>query len=113
MRRRPLLALAVPLALAAAPAALGKDRPAEAAPGVNYVALSRALTEIDSADRRGELGDELAWAQAADANPQDLVAQFLAVAAQPDGDARWQGYRAMGQDHPESALPYLGMARVY
>jgi tetratricopeptide (TPR) repeat protein len=111
MRRAPLQALALSLVLAA-PAVRAKDKPA-VAPGIDYVALSRALTEIDSADRRGELGDELRWAQAADASPQDLSAQFLAIAAQPDGDARWQGYRQLSQERPESALPYLGMARVY
>jgi tetratricopeptide (TPR) repeat protein len=117
--RRALQALALSLAVTgvAAPAsaahAKDKAKDAPAAPQLDYVAVSRALTEIDSADRRGELGDELAWTQAAEANPDDLVAQFLSFAAQPEQEGRWQGYHQLSLDHPQSALPWVGMARVY
>jgi len=89
--------------------------PSAAAPAssVDYLAVSRALTEIDAADRRGELGDELRWAEEAERAPQDAVAQFLAVAAQPAIDDRWGGFRDLSLQFPGSALPWVGMARAY
>ncbi len=82
-------------------------------PSSDFVAVSRALTEIDAADRQGDLGDELRWAQAAEHAPQDAAAQFLAVAAQPAADDRWGGFRDLSLQFPRSPLPWVGMARTY
>lgn len=79
----------------------------------DYVAVSRALTEIDAAERQGDLVDELEWARAAETGPQDATAQFLAVAAQPPGEDRWSGFRDLSLQFPRSPLPWVGMARTY
>jgi tetratricopeptide (TPR) repeat protein len=71
------------------------------------------MTEIDAAERQGDLADELRWAQAAERAPQDAAAQFLAVAAQPDTEDRWNGFRDLSLQFPRSALPWVGMARTY
>ncbi len=71
------------------------------------------MTEIDSAARQGDLEDELRWARSAERAPQDAAAQFLAVAAQPGNDDRWNGYRDLSLQFPRSALPWVGMARIY
>ena len=82
-------------------------------PSTDYVSVSRAMTEIDAAERQGELADELRWAQAAERAPQDPAAQFLAVAAQPGVEDRWNGFRDLSLQFPRSALPWVGMARTY
>ncbi len=82
-------------------------------PSTDYVSVSRALTEIDAAERQGDLEDELRWAQAAERAPQDAAAQFLAVAAQPGNEDRWNGFRDLSLQFPRSALPWVGMARIY
>ncbi len=128
MRRPAILALAVSLAACAGSRASGPRaaagtpvphvgparRPAPAPdPSTDYVAVSRAMTEIDAAERQGELADELRWAQAAERVPQDAAAQFLAVAAQPGAEDRWNGFRDLSLQFPRSALPWVGMARTY
>src|SRR5512147_2363793 len=105
--------VAVTLAVLAAPAVRAKDAKPGVTPGIDYVALSRALTEVDAAERRGDLGDDLRWAQAADADPEDLATKFLSVSAQPELDLRWEGYHQLSEEFPRSPLPWLGMARVY
>jgi len=96
-------------------AAPGPAGPAAAPPArpPDYLAVSRALTEIDAAERRGELGDELHWAEEAERAPEDAAAQFLAVAAQPAIDDRWGGFRDLSLQFTGSALPWVGMARTY
>jgi len=91
-----------------------RSRPTAATdPSFDYVSVSRALTEIDAAERLGELADELRWAQTAERAPQDAAAQFLAVAAQPGVEDRWNGYRDLSMQMPGSPLPWVGMARTY
>jgi len=111
MRRLALLALAAQVAGTAVPAVAAPSASTPAA--VDYVEVSRALTEIDAAERQGELADELRWAQAAERAPQDATAQFLAVAAQPGAEDRWNGFRDLSLQLPRSALPWVGMARTY
>lgn len=116
--RSTALALALSLAAcatsAAAPSVAAPARGGRAAdPSTDYVAISRALTEIEAAERQGELGDELRWAEAAERAPEDAAAQFLAVAAQHGVDDRWDGYRDLSIEFPRSALPWVGMARIY
>ncbi len=126
MRLTAIVAIAVSIAGCAgagarAPRAAGKPAPravrappaSRADPATDYVAVSRALTEIDAAERQGELADELRWAQAAEKAPQDTAAQFLAVAAQPGNEDRWNGFRDLSLQFPRSALPWVGMARIY
>jgi tetratricopeptide (TPR) repeat protein len=106
MRRSALVAVAVCLAGYAAVASA-------ADPAIDYLSVSRAMTEIDAAERQGELADELRWAHAAERAPQDAAAQFLAVAAQPGVEDRWNGFRDLSLQFPRSALPWVGMARTY
>ncbi len=110
------------LALSLAGCAASSAGPSTAAPGrggrpadpsTDYLSISRALTEIDAAERQGELGDELRWAEAAERAPEDAAAQLLAVAAQQGVDDRWDGYRDLSREFPRSALPWVGMARIY
>jgi tetratricopeptide (TPR) repeat protein len=112
--RSTALALALSLAACAGagPGPSGASRrPAD--PSRDYHWISRALTEIDAADLQGDLGDELRWADAAEKAPEDVAAQFLAVAAQQGVDDRWDGYRDLSLQFPRSALPWVGMGRIY
>jgi tetratricopeptide (TPR) repeat protein len=120
MRRAALLALAVSSFACASAASSGSVFGGPARPGkrppsppTDFVAVSRALTEIDAAERQGNLEDEMRWAQSAEATPEDPAAQFLAVAAQPEGDDRWSGYRDLSLDFQRSCLPWVGMGRIY
>jgi tetratricopeptide (TPR) repeat protein len=106
-------ATAGPPAAAPRPAAAPTASPPSPVGAAAYVAVSRAMTEIDAADRRGELGDELRWAEEAERAPGDAAAQFLAVAAQPGIDERWGGFRDLSRQLPGSPLPWVGMARTY
>ena len=88
-------------------------RKPSAGPPTDFVAVSRALTEIDAAERQGSLEDEMRWAQSAEGAPEDAAAQFLAVAAQPTGDDRWGGFRDLSLQFERSCLPWVGMGRIY
>jgi tetratricopeptide (TPR) repeat protein len=118
MLRTAIVALAVSLAGCASSAPPGPRAPRAGPtrstdPSTDYVSVSRAMTEIDAAERQGELADELRWAQAAERAPQDAAAQFLSVAAQPGAEDRWNGFRDLSLQFPRSALPWVGMARIY
>ena len=114
---RPALPLAIALGLlglaapAAASASSQKQKPP--ASSTDYVAVSRALTEIDAAAQQGDVEGELRFARDAEGAPGDPVAQFLAVSSQPGEDERWGGFRDLSQQFSRSALPWVGMARVY
>src|SRR5512138_467631 len=110
MKHAPTLALA----LAAACATSGGGREA-ARPRQDLVAISRAMTAIDAAERRGPeiLVERQKRAAAADAAPMDPVARFLAVYAQPRGEDRWAGFKQITRDISDSAFGYVGMASVY
>jgi tetratricopeptide (TPR) repeat protein len=105
---------AAPLALAAlaACATAGGGRPAAGA-RPDLVAVSRALTRIDAAERQGDAEEAVRLAQAAELASGDVVAQFLAASAQPPGERRWNSFRDISRLFPRSALPYVGMARTY
>jgi tetratricopeptide (TPR) repeat protein len=107
---RPAVLLCVLLSVTGA-AALAAEPARD--PSRDYVSVSRAMTEIDAAERQGELADELRWAKSAESAPLDAAAQFLAVAAQPGIENRWAGYRDLSLQFPRSALPWVGMARTY
>ena len=118
MRRSAFLLTAIAVAGCAGSAASGaRSAPSRSAtpadPSTDYRSVSRALTEIDAAERQGDMGEELRWAQAAERAPQDAAAQFLAVAAQPAGEHRWDGFRDLSLQFPGSALPFVGMASTY
>jgi len=83
-------------------------------PSEALATLSRALDEIDAALRRGEgtAERERREAQAA-ARPQDQAARFLAVYARPHDEATWGELRGLARAMPTSALPAVGMARLY
>lgn len=111
MKHAPTLALVLAAACAA------PQRPAEAVrPRQDLVPLSRAMTAIDTAGRRGETAiaaERQRWSQASQQSPRDPAARFLAVYAQPAGDDRWQAFKDMVSEFPESALGQVGMARTY
>ncbi|MFO0583654.1 MAG: tetratricopeptide repeat protein [Anaeromyxobacter sp.] len=112
--RLPRLAL-LALALAAAPALAAAEGPVPAGPPrQDLVPVARAMTAIDGADRRGDVADERRrWSEAAARAPIDAPAAFLAVYAQPAGEARWGAFKALAKKFPQSALPHVGMALVY
>ena len=115
MRRTVLLAVAISIAGCASPGT-SSPRAARASsgdPSTDYLSVSRAMTEIDAAERQGELADELRWAQAAERATRDAAAQFLAVAAQPGAEDRWSGFRDLSLQFTRSPLPWVGMARTY
>lgn len=106
----------IAVALLAACATSGGARRGAARPRQDLVAVSRAMTAIDTADRRG--GDDVLVerqqrSQAADASPGDPVARFLSIYAQPRGEDRWSAFHQLAKDFPDSALGQAGMAGVY
>jgi tetratricopeptide (TPR) repeat protein len=108
------LAATVALGLLAACATPG-GRPEEPLrPRPDLVAVSRAMTAIDAAERRGDVAALRArHSQAAQAAPRDPVSRFLAIYAQPAGEDRWAEFKALASELPDSALGQLGMARTY
>jgi tetratricopeptide (TPR) repeat protein len=110
MRHAPILALAL---LAACATSRGGPREA-VRPRQDLVAVARAMTEIDLAERRGdEAGERQRRFRAAEAAPRDVRARFLAVYAQPRGEDRWSAFHALSREFPRSALGQVGMAGVY
>ncbi len=103
------------LVLLAGCATAGGGRPEEPLrPRQDLVPLSRAMTAIDGAARKGEAAAERQrWTQAAQAAPADPAPRFLAVYAQPPGEDRWSGFKALATAQPESALGHVGMACTY
>ncbi len=110
MKHAPTLALAL-LAACATPGGVRES----ARPRQDLVAISRAMTAIDAAERRGDeiLAERQKRAHAAEAAPQDPAARFLAVYAQPRGEDRWAGFKQLWRDFSDSAFGQLGMASVY
>jgi Tfp pilus assembly protein PilF len=107
--------LALALALLAACAAPRAAKREAVRPRQDLVALSRTLTAIDAAERRGEdlLAERQRRRAEADAAPDDPTARFLAIYAQPRGEERWGAFNQLAKDFPDSALGDLGMAGVY
>jgi len=102
------------LVLAPAFAALAADPPVPGPPRQDLVPISRAMNAIDAADRRGDIAEERRrWSEAAARAPLDAPSAFLAVYAQPAGDARWNAFKALVKKFPQSALGHVGMALVY
>ncbi len=107
----------VAVALLAACATSGGARREPVRPRQDLIAVSRAMTAIDAADRRG--GDDIVAerqrrSRAVEERPHDPVARFLAVYAQPrGGEDRWSAFNRLAKDLPDSALGDLGMASIY
>ena len=83
-------------------------------PSEALASLSRSMEEVDDAVRRGDgpAERERRAAQAA-ARPQDQAARFLAIYARPHDEATWGELRGLARAMPTSALPAVGMARLY
>lgn len=82
----------------------------------DLVQIARAMTGIDAAERKGQqeiVGERQRRSAAAEADPKDPAARFLAVYAQPHGEDRWGEFRALWKEYPDSAFGQLGMASVY
>jgi tetratricopeptide (TPR) repeat protein len=115
MKHAAILALAL-LAACAAPQGGGTQVTAREAarPRQDLVALSREMTAIDLATARGDAAAERQRrVRAAEAEPGDPVARFLAVYARPRGEDRWAAFHALAKELPGSALGHVGMAGVY
>jgi tetratricopeptide (TPR) repeat protein len=86
----------------------------ESAPRAELAEVSRAMTIIDDAERRGEAAVERArWSDAAHRTTSDLAARFLAIYAQPHDEETWSEFRWLEREYPTSAYGPLGMARIY
>lgn len=121
MKLAPTLALAL-LTACSAPRSTGPSAqatPAGAttralAPDPELAAVSRAMAQIEDAERRGDISGERArWSAAAAQDPASLKARFLATYTLPHGDDTWAEFRWLAQDRPKSALGQVGMARLY
>jgi Tfp pilus assembly protein PilF len=109
------LALALAAALLAACAGPRQAQREPRRPRQDLVALSREMTAVDAAARRGDdiLAERHRRWSVADASPSDPRARFLAIYAQPRGEDRWAAFNQLARDFPDSALGQLGMAGVY
>jgi tetratricopeptide (TPR) repeat protein len=113
--------LALALLLGCASTRPAGEAPAVAAGGVRplvrsaeLAALSRAITAIDDAERRGDIAAERArWSAAAAADGAGPKERFLAAYASPHGEETWGRFRALAREEPASALGAVGMARIY
>jgi len=76
--------------------AAGPARAAQAAPGPDLAAVSRAMAAAEAA-----------------AAPEDEARRFLALYARPRDEQGWEAFRALADRLPASPWPHLGMARVY
>lgn len=103
------------LALLAACATTAAPVREPARPRQDLVQVSRAMTAIDAAERKGTeiVGERQKRSAAAEADPKDASARFLAVYAQPHGEDRWAEFRALWKEYPDSAFGQVGMAGVY
>ena len=103
------------LALLAACATPGKPAPEPPRPRPDLVQVSRAMTSVDAAERKGPeiAAQRQKHSAAAEADPSNPAARFLAVYAQPRGEDRWAEFRTMWQEFPDSAFGQVGMASVY
>ncbi len=103
------------LVLLAACATSGGGRKGSLGLRRDLVAVARAMTAIDAAERKGDeiLAERQRRSNAADNAPEDAAARYLAVYAQPHGEDRWAAFKQVSRDFPESALGYIGMASVY
>jgi tetratricopeptide (TPR) repeat protein len=111
MKHAPTLALALLAACAHAGAAV-REPGAQA----DLILVSRAMTTIDAAARKGGAAiaaERQRRSGAAEASPADPAARFLAVYAQPRGEERWSEFRALWKEWPGSSLGQVGMAGVY
>jgi tetratricopeptide (TPR) repeat protein len=97
-----------------APGAPAGPAPRLLAPSAEAAAVSRAMTQIDDAGRRGAIAGERArWSSAAAADPESTKAHFLALYAMPHNEETWSELRSLARHRPTSALADLGMARIY
>ncbi len=103
-----------PVLLAACATAAGPARE-PARPRADLVQVARAMTAIDAADRKGPeiVGERQKRSAAAEADPNDPAARFLAIYAQPRGEDRWAEFRTLSKEFPDSAFGHVGMAGVY
>jgi tetratricopeptide (TPR) repeat protein len=84
------------------------------APSEELSSLSRAVTVIDDAERRGEIAAERARLTAAAAAPgASLHSRFLAIYAKPHNAETWRELYVLSRAERPSALGAFGMARIY
>jgi len=109
------LAPTLALALAAGCATSGGAGREPVRPRPDLVPVSRAMTEIDAAVRKGNeiVGERQKRSAAADVAPQDPAARYLAIYAQPHGEDRWAEFNALSKELSDSAYGQVGMAGVY
>jgi tetratricopeptide (TPR) repeat protein len=110
---------AVALALLAAACATapvpGAVTPVGAAPARPELrAVSRAITEIEDGERRGDIAALRArWYRAAQANPKDPTTRFLALWTLPHHEQTWGELKELTREFPLSAMGHVGMGRIY
>ena len=106
-------ALALAAACASSPAPVATPEEPAGAPE-DLVAISRSMTAIEASELKGDMAAERQQRSAAAASqPGDVVARFLALCALPRDEESWSAFRALAEQHPDSAWGYLGMARIY
>lgn len=121
MKLAPTLALALLAACTASRSAGPAPQPDQAGPAARRLApqpelaaVSRAMVQIDDAERRGDIAGERArWSAAVAQEPGSAKARFLSIYALPHGDDTWAEFRYLTKDLPGSALGHVGMARLY
>lgn len=109
------LASTLALSLLAACATAGAPAREAPRPRPDLVMVARAMTAIDAAERKGAeiVAERQKRSAAAEADPKDPAARFLAVYAQPRGEDRWGEFRTLWKEYPDSAFGQVGMASVY
>jgi len=103
---------ATPIPVRAAPEQ--EAAPAAGAGAVTLAEVSRAFTEIEDAERRGQLPDQRArWLAAAAANRKDARARVLAAYALPHNEETWAELKYLAGKLNDSAIPWVAISRIY
>ncbi len=109
-----VLTLALSLAVLAGCAAQQAARQRDARARAELIEVSRAMADIDAAERKGNMvAQRQKWSAAATQAPKNVVPRVLAAYAQGSGDDAWAAMRALATEFPDAGLPWVGMAAIY
>jgi tetratricopeptide (TPR) repeat protein len=122
MKLAPILAVALGLLAGCATTRSGEASPTERTPAEAALAarraeeaeVSRAMTELADADRKGDVAALRArYTASAQADALDAKARFMALWALPHGDDTWAELKALSQERKDAPLPVIGQALIY
>jgi Tfp pilus assembly protein PilF len=105
------LALCLAIAGCAGPSAQVKD---SQTPRTDLPQIDRAILTIEAAELRGDVAElRKGFAAQWEAKPTSPAARFLALYSRVRDEGTWAEFKAMSAESRDSALGWLGQARIY